>query len=228
MFHRSVKRIPVYPSSASFSHSFCARCLCHSSGSRSNVAGFRSSTGKKSLADFSLPVAGSPFAADTPPTLEVATAAPVVARNSLRLIMAVASLLGKIGAPFRRICRQCAASERASLWPQRRRSLRRPEGFLSTGLNTIRAFLVGDLHLVVARDLTGRVRLAGSLSIPAGNETQMKLRMHFGSRSWMPAKYLRGLFLSRRQHPDATGKSLDASRRVTATYDSHTSPEIST
>src|SRR5437016_2929163 len=221
MFHRSVKRIPVYPSSASSSHSFSARCWCHSSGSRSNVAGFRSSTGKKSLADFSLPVAGSPFAADTPPTLEVATAAPVVARNSLRLIMAVASLLGKIGAPFRRICRQCAASERASL-------LRRPEGFLSTGLNTIRAFLVGDLHLVVARDLTGRVRLAGSLSIPAGNETQMKLRMHFGSRSWMPAKYLRGLFLSRRQHPDATGKSLDASRRVTATYDSHTSPEIST
>jgi hypothetical protein len=68
------------------------------------VAGFRSSAGKKSLADFSPRVAAlfptAPSDADAPPTLEAATAAPVVARNSLRLIIAVASLLGKTGTPL--------------------------------------------------------------------------------------------------------------------------------
>src|SRR6266853_1296669 len=187
MFHLSVSKIPWKSFSASLLRSVSARCLCHSSGSRSNVAGFRSSTVKKSLADFSPPVAGSPIAADTPPTLEVATAAPVVARNPLRLIIAVTSLLGKSAPPLGIFA--------ADAWPANRQvsgrnvdvPLRRPEGFLSTGLNTIRGFWVGDLHLVVARDLTGRVRLAGGLSISAGNETQMKLRMHLGSTSWMPA-----------------------------------------
>src|SRR6266436_195762 len=84
MFHLSVSKIPWKSFSASLLRSVSARCLCHSSGSRSNVAGFRSSSGKNSLVDFSAPAATGAAAA----IVDAATAAPVVARNSRRLIIA--------------------------------------------------------------------------------------------------------------------------------------------
>src|SRR6266699_2992926 len=53
MFHRSVSKMPSWESCASFSCSNLARCLCHSSGKRSLVEGFKSSSGRKRREDLS-------------------------------------------------------------------------------------------------------------------------------------------------------------------------------
>src|SRR5882757_8530649 len=89
MFHRSVSRIPSRESWASFSCSNLARCLCHSSGKRSLVEGFRSSSGRKSREDFSAaPAVGEPgILGAAPATLVTAAAAPVAAINSRLLII---------------------------------------------------------------------------------------------------------------------------------------------
>src|SRR6266478_2400526 len=95
MFHRSVSRIPSRESWASFSWSNLARCLCHSSGKRSLVEGFRSSSGRKSREDFSAaPAAAEPgILGAAPATLVTAAAAPVAAINSRLLIICFPFLL---------------------------------------------------------------------------------------------------------------------------------------
>src|SRR6266478_441704 len=97
MFHRSVSRIPSRPSWASFSCSSLARCLCHSRGKRSYVAGFKSPSGRKSREDFSAAPATADFGGAVPaasdsgsaaaPTPDTVTAAPVAAINSRLLII---------------------------------------------------------------------------------------------------------------------------------------------
>src|SRR5882724_10124047 len=89
MFHRSVSRIASRESWASFSCSNLERCLCHSSGKRSTVAGFKSSSGRTSREDFSAaPAAAEPGILEAAPaTLVTAAAAPVAAINSRLLII---------------------------------------------------------------------------------------------------------------------------------------------
>src|SRR5882757_760835 len=95
MFHRSVSRIPSRESWASFSCSNLARCLCHSSGNRSLVEGFKSSSGRKSRVDFSAaPAVAEPgILGAAPATLVTAAAAPVAAMNSRLLIICFPFLL---------------------------------------------------------------------------------------------------------------------------------------
>src|SRR5256884_6247532 len=67
---------------------FWARCLCHSRGSLSNAAGFKSSSGKNNFADLSPPVdAGTGDACAVTAMLVVATATPVVAKKCRLLII---------------------------------------------------------------------------------------------------------------------------------------------
>src|SRR5882724_4282844 len=92
MFHRSVSKMPSRESWASFSCSNLARCLCHSSGRRSLVEGFKSSSGRKSREDFS--AAAEPrILGAAPATLVTAEAAPVAAINSRLLIICFPFLL---------------------------------------------------------------------------------------------------------------------------------------
>ena len=92
MFHRLVSSMPSQPFSASLSRSFCARAWCHSSGSRSNVAGAGPLSGRNSAADFCAAAAGAAITAPAPETVTAAPA-PVVAMNSLRFIMACSCVL---------------------------------------------------------------------------------------------------------------------------------------
>src|SRR5882762_965586 len=94
MFHRSVSRIPSRESWASFSCSNLARCLCHSSGKRSLVEGFKSSSGRKRREDLSAaPAAERGSSEDAPATLVTVTAAPVAAINSRLVTISVPLLL---------------------------------------------------------------------------------------------------------------------------------------
>src|SRR6266403_2595339 len=93
MFHRSVSRIPSRESCASFSCSNLARCLCHSSGKRSLVEGFKSSSGRKRREDFSAAAAERGSSEEAPATLVTVTAAPVAAINSRLVIILFLSLL---------------------------------------------------------------------------------------------------------------------------------------
>jgi len=120
--------------------------------------------GKKSLATSRPPspllFPTAPPDADAPPRWKAATAAPVVARNSLRLIIAVVSLLGKTGTPCRRIDDLCVPSDTTSLDPQRIRGpLARPSirpglksaepsstGLPDTRISTIQGFWIGDFR----------------------------------------------------------------------------------
>src|SRR5258705_1303030 len=95
MFPRSVSKIPSRESWPSFSCSNLARCLCHSSGRRSLVEGFKSSSGRKSREDFSAaPAVAEPgILGAAPATLVTAAAAPVAAINSRLLIICFPFLL---------------------------------------------------------------------------------------------------------------------------------------
>src|SRR6267142_3476478 len=97
MFHRSVSKIPSWESWTSFSWSNLARCLCHSSGKRSLVEGFKSSSGRKSREDFSAAaaVAEPGILGAAPATLVTVTAAPVAAINSRLVIILFPFLLAE-------------------------------------------------------------------------------------------------------------------------------------
>src|SRR6267378_857268 len=93
MFQRSVSKIPSWESCASFSCSNLARCLCHSSGKRSLVEGFKSSSGRKRREDFSAAAAERGSSEEAPATLVTVTAAPVAAINSRLVIILFPFLL---------------------------------------------------------------------------------------------------------------------------------------
>src|SRR6266404_5000245 len=94
MFQRSVSKIPSWESCASFSCSNLARCLCHSSGKRSLVEGFKSSSGRKRREDFSA-AAERGSSEEEPATLVTVTAAPVAAINSRLVIILFPFLLAE-------------------------------------------------------------------------------------------------------------------------------------